>query len=195
MTKNAEKKLVNTLKLNKCSRDQFISAISTDKGDNFARTFVAKADMQEQWDYCIGLFDGSELCGAIITTISKRTPPVANLQLLHTFVKHRGKGVAKILCEDSLKSVRANGAKYFRVSSEISAIAFYEKIGFKFWGKQKSGCQLSIFKIVDDTFVGGDYDYADSVIYNAVNKKGKGGCVEVFDLKNFKKVLDLEQFL
>jgi GNAT superfamily N-acetyltransferase len=185
---------VNTLKLNNCSREQFISAITSEKGDNFAKTFVAKADMQEQWDHCIGLFDGDELCGAIITTISKRAPPTANLQLLHTFVQHRGKGVAKILCLDSLKSARANGAKYFRVSSEIPAISFYEKIGFKFWGKQKSGCQLSIFKIVDDNFTNGDYDYSDSVIYNAINKKGKGGCVEIFDLKNFKEVLDLERF-
>lgn len=194
MTKNVEKKLANTLKLNKCSREQFISAITSDKNDNFAKTFVAKADMQEQWDHCIGVFDGDELCGAIITTISKRSPPVANLQLLHTFNAHRGKGVAKLLCLDSLKSVREYGAKYFRVSSEIPAIPFYEKIGFKFWGKQKSGCQLSIFKIVDDTFENGDYDYSDTVIYNAVNKKGKGGCVEIFDLRNVKEVFNLDRF-
>ena len=61
MTKNVEKKQENILKLNKCSREQFIAAISSDRGDNFARTFVAKADMQKQWDYCIGIFDGDEL--------------------------------------------------------------------------------------------------------------------------------------
>lgn len=195
MIKNVEKKPENTLKLNKCSREQFIAAISSDRGDNFARTFVAKADMQKQWDYCIGIFDGDELCGAIITTISKRIPYTANLQLLHTFVKHRGKGVAKLLCLDSLKSVREKGAKYFRVSSEITAVEFYQKIGFQFWGRQKSGCQLSIFRIVDDTFFNGDYDYSDTVIYNAVNKKGKGGCIDLFELSKVAEMLDLEQFL
>ena len=194
MLKSVEIKFVNTLKLNKCSREKFISAISSDKGDKFAKTFVAKADMQNQWDHCIGLFSGDELYGAVITTISTRSPPVANLQLLHTFVKYRGNGVAKILCLDSLKSARENGAKYFRVSSEISAIPFYINIGIRFWGKQKSGCQLSMFKIIDDTFINGEYDYSDSVIFNAINRKGKGGCVELF-LDDFKKQLDLFEFL
>jgi len=171
------------LKLRKCSKDEFKSAISTDKADNFAKTFISKADMQEQWEYCWGAYsEDDELMAAIITTVSKRNPPVANLQLLHTFVKHRGKGAAKVLCEYSLQQAKRNGALYFRVSSEVGAIKFYEKIGFKFWGKQKSGCQLSIFRIAGDSFSEGVYDYNDRVINNAINKKGKGGCVEIFDL-------------
>jgi GNAT superfamily N-acetyltransferase len=175
------------LKLSKCTRDKFVSSISTAKEDNFARTFVAKADMQEQWDYCLGLFDNTgDLMAAIITTISKRKPFVANLQLLHTFAKHRGQGAARLLCEQSLLNVKNHGAVYFRVSSEINAVAFYEKIGFKFWGKQKSGCQLSIFRIDGGTFAEGDYDYYDSMIHNAIHKKGKGGCVELFDIAKNK---------
>lgn len=184
-----------SLKLSKCSRDVFVKAISTEKADNFAKTFVAKADMQEQWDYCYGVFsDDGELMAAIITTISKRRPFVANLQLLHTFAKHRGKGAAKILCEESLKLVKSKGALYFRVSSEPDAVGFYTKIGFKFWGKQKSGCQLSIFRIDGDTFSTGDYDYTDQMINNAIHKKGKGGCVEIFDLAISQKPLTLEGF-
>lgn len=184
-----------SLKLSKCSRDQFVKAITTDKADNFAKTFVAKADMQDQWDYCYGVFnDDGELMAAIITTISKRKPFVANLQLLHTFAKHRGQGAAKILCLDSLRLVRSKGAQYFRVSSEPDAVGFYTKIGFKFWGKQKSGCQLSIFRIDGDTYAEGDYDYTDQMINNAIHKKGKGGCVEIFDLANSQKPLDLEGF-
>ena len=79
------------------SRDEFVSAISTDKADAFAKTFVAKADMQENWDSCQGYWVDDELFGAIIVTISKREPKTANLQLLHTFAKHRRKGVAKVL--------------------------------------------------------------------------------------------------
>jgi predicted acetyltransferase len=167
------------LKLSKCSRDEFIKAISNEKADNFAKTFVAKADMQDQWNDCWGAYsiDG-ELMAAIITTISKRAPYVANLQLLHTFAKHRGQGAAKILCQDSLRLAKKKGAKYFRVSSEPESVGFYTKVGFKFWGKQKSG----------------DYDYTDQIINNAVHRKGKGGCVEIFDLATSQKPLNLEGF-
>jgi GNAT superfamily N-acetyltransferase len=183
------------LKLIKCTRDQFIKAISDDKADKFAKTFVAKADMQDQWDDCIGAFnEEGELMAAIITTISKRKPFVANLQLLHTFAKHRGQGAAKALCEASLRHVKGKQALYFRVSSEPESVGFYEKIGFKFWGKQKSGCQLSIFRIDGDTFSEGDYDYTDQMINGAIHKKGKGGCVEVFDLAETQKPLTLEGF-
>jgi len=183
------------MKLLNCPRADFIAAITTDKEDNFAKTFVAKADMQDQWDYCIGAFDGNELTAAIITTISKTKPHVANLQLLHTFAKHRGKGSARLLCEDSLKRARATGATYFRVSSEKTAVGFYERLGFKFWGTQKSGCQLSIFRINGDNYSEADYDYSDTIINKAVNRKGKGGCVTLFSLAEDQKQLDFHSFL
>jgi len=168
------------MKLRNTTREEFESFISDDKRDNFAKTFVAKANMQDQWNYCIGAWENDELLGAIITTISKRSPKVANLQLLHTFVKHRGKGVGKILCEDALIRARKLGAIYFRVSAEPDAVKFYEKIGFEFLGEQKSKCQLSMFRIASDRIPEGEYDISDSVIYNAVHKKGKGGCTTVF---------------
>jgi GNAT superfamily N-acetyltransferase len=183
------------LKLSKCSRADFIAAITEDKEDNFAKTFVAKADMQDQWESCIGAYDDNEVTAAIITTISKTKPHVANLQLLHTFANHRGKGSARLLCEDSLKRARSNGATYFRVSSEKKAVGFYERLGFKFWGAQKSGCQLSIFRIGGDTYLEGDYDYSDTTINKAVNRKGKGGCVTLFSLAENQKPLDFHSFL
>lgn len=169
------------MKLRKTTKEEFEAAISEDKADNFAKTFVAKANMQDQWGFCIGAWDGDELMGAIITTISKRSPKVANLQLLHTFVKHRGKGVAKVLCEDALIQARGKGAMYFRVSAEPDAVGFYEKIGFKMLGEQKSKCQLSMFRIAGDLITDGEFDINDTTIYNAVHKKGKGGCVKVFE--------------
>ena len=170
---------MNSTKLRKTTAEEFTSAITTDPADKFAKTFLAKANMQEQWDYCTGLWDGNDLLGAIITTISKRSPKVANLQLLHTFAQHRGKGVGRTLCIDSLQKAKADKALYFRVSAEPDAVAFYEKCGFQFLGKQKSGCQLSMFRI-NNTFQDGYYDISDPTIFAAVNKKGKGGCVEVF---------------
>jgi GNAT superfamily N-acetyltransferase len=184
------------LKLSNCSRDKFISSIDQSNPlDKFARTFVAKADMQDQWGYCIGAFDDAgELMGAIITTISKRRPYVANLQLLHTFARHRGKGSARLLCEDSLKRAISNFAIYFRVSSEKDSVGFYEHLGFKFWGSQKSGCSLSVFRIGGDTFLEGDYDLSDTTINKAVNRRGKGGCTTLYDLANTQNRVKIDDF-
>lgn len=161
------------------TKDQFLAAITSDKGDRFAKTFVSKANTQNLWDKAYGIFtDDGELMGCIITTHSKREPVVTNLQLLHTFVKHRGKGVGRVLVDWALFGSRVEGAKYFRVSSEKDAIDFYKKCGFQFAGRQKSGCQLSIFR-----WEGAGirvHDYTDPTIRAAVFRKGKGGCVEIF---------------
>jgi len=168
------------MKLRETTRAEFVAHITEDKADSFARTFVAKADMQQQWNDCIGCWDTNELMGAIITTRSKKTPYVFNLQLLHTFTKHRRKGVARVLTQDSLDRAQGLGTSYYRVSAEPDAVVFYESMGFKFLGKQKSGCSLSMFKINGNSFEKGLYDLTDEVIYKAVHKKGKGGCVEIY---------------
>lgn len=171
------------MKLRKTTKEEFEGAITDEKGDKFAKTFLSKANMggEKYWDRCIGAWtDEGELMGAIIVTISIRRPHVANLQLLHTFWKHRKKGVAKELCEDALLDLwNGDKAQYFRVSSEIPAIPFYEKIGWVMLGKQKSGCQLSMFKIIEPYFHKGKYDINDPVINKAVFRKGKGGVVEL----------------
>lgn len=117
------------MKLRKCSREEFVSAISTDPADKFAKTFVAKADMQEQWDECWGAFsDDDELMAAIITTLSKRVPRVANLQLLHTFAKHRGKGAARVLCEDSLRQMKKRGAAFIEFHQNLNLLGSMKRL-------------------------------------------------------------------
>ena len=172
------------MKLRSCTRAEFVAAITTDKADGFAKTFVAKADMQEQWSECLGAFDADgDLMGAIITTISKREPKTANLQLLHTFVKHRRKGVAKELTLQSFATVFLKGVQYFRVSAEPDAVKFYENVGFKFWGEQKSGCSLSIFKIVGNSIEFGLYDDSDPVIRSALYSGKKGSLASSYEEK------------
>ncbi len=169
--------------LRKVAREEFIDHITTDKADGFAKTFRSKADMggDKYWDNCIGAYDeDGDLMGAIIVTVSVRKPFVANLQLLHTFAKHRFKGVGKVLCQAGLESAIEREAEYMRVSSEIPAIPFYKKIGFTMLGEQKSGCNLSMFKINGPSFSTGIYDVNDETIHKAVYRKGKGGCVKVF---------------
>lgn len=181
------------MKLRKCEREEFISAISKDKADSFAKTFVSKADMQSNWGDCVGAFDEEgSLMGAIITTIGKRNPKVANLQLLHTFVKHRRKGVAKTLTISSYEIAKKEGAVYFRVSAEPGAVAFYESVGFKFWGLQKSGCSLSIFAISGGNISDGIYNDSDPFIRKCLYSGRKGSLASSY--RNEEKV-DLEMFL
>lgn len=173
---------MNTFQFRYIDRDLFVSQITSDKRDSFAKTFVAKADMQKQWNRCVGAFDDAgNLMGAIICTHSKRSPKIANLQLLHTFCKYRSLGVGKALCQYVMDDAVESDVEYFRVSAEKTAVDFYKKIGFKFWGKQKSGCSLSIFKITDNVIQNSIYDIEDKVINSAIYKKGKGGCVEIYD--------------
>jgi ribosomal protein S18 acetylase RimI-like enzyme len=187
-----ETNTVNIMKLRKCTREEFVAAITEDKADGFAKTFRAKADMQEHWDDCLGVFnEQEELMGAIITTVGKTNPKVANLQLLHTFNKHRRKGVAKHLTLVSYEMSKVAGAIYFRVSAEPDAVKFYESIGFKFWGLQKSGCSLSVFKI-NGTLQEGIYNDKDPVLQKALYSGRKGSLASSY---TEKKSVDLNSFL
>lgn len=176
--------------LSSCTREQFINSITNDPGDNFAKTFVSKADMQKNWDKCIGCFDeDGDLMGAIITTFSKRSPSVANLQLLHTFSAHRRKGVARKLTLDSIERSYDAYCHYYRVSSEPESVGFYESLGFKFWGVQKSGCYLSIFRLsyADKSM---EFDDKDPVINAALYSGRKGSLASSYKPKETPARLD-----
>lgn len=162
------------------SREQFVQFITAGRADAFARTFIAKCNMLKAWDSAMGCWDGEELMGAIVITFSKRPPLAVNLQLLHTFAKHRNRGVGTELCKWAVQCSSACGAFYFRVSAEPEALGFYQKLGFKFWGKQKSGCSLSLFRINGHNITDGLYDL-DEFTMRKLNKKGKGGLVERYE--------------
>ena len=198
MTNLVARNIASIMKLPKiqpCSRDEFVNAITESKDDNFAKTFRAKADMQDLWGSCTGLYDDvtEELMGAIIVSYSKRTPIIANLQLLHTFAKHRRKGVAKILCNWGFRDAKLHSATYLRVSAEKPAVPFYEAIGMTMLGEQKSGSQLSMCRLQGTGWAECDYSLSDSTIHAAVHKKGKGGCVKIF--ADPQKSVDFSEFM
>lgn len=167
---------------------KFFSPIDSDyfstfitKEDGFAKTFMAKCKMMKAWEFSTGVYDKEgDLAAAIVTTYSKRLPKVANLQLLHTFAKHRRKGYAKALCVLSIHKAYRTGCQYYRVSAESEAVEFYKSIGFKFVGRQKSGCFLSIFPLTSPKIEENKLRM-DSVVNSALYSKRKGGCVEVFE--------------
>lgn len=168
------------MNLRNVTRKEFVAALTDLKEDSFAKTFIRKADMQKLWQHCIGAWEDEALQAAIITTISKSSPKIANLQLLHTFAAHRRKGIARALCDFSLFASIELGAEYYRVSAEPGAVEFYKSIGMCMLGKQKSGTSLSMFKINGREFKKGIYNPNDPVIYAAVHKQGKGGCVTTY---------------
>lgn len=149
------------------------------KEDGFARTVVAKCRSYELWDRCYGYYDNGNLVGVIVTTTSKRQPWTANLQLLFTYHEHRGHGYAREMVQQSFDEVK-DKVDYFRVSSEKTAVQFYEKLGFQFQCKQKSGTSLSIFKVSADTIKDCDFT-ADDTMRKMFFRKGKGGCTEILD--------------
>lgn len=181
MTNLEEKRSANSmLRLEHITRNQFVEAASktTRKEDNFAKTFIAKCDMIQGWDNCVGAFDGDELASAIVVTISKKEPKVANLQLLHTFYNFRGKGTAKLLCQYGIDYALNQKAQYFRVSAEFDAVEFYKRCGFKFVCKQKT-CELSLFRLTSSRISDNNFE-PDEYVWKAMNRKGKGGCVECY---------------
>jgi GNAT superfamily N-acetyltransferase len=164
--------------MRKIDRQEFVSALTDKKEDRFAKTFVAKCDMLNGWEGCRGVIIDDKLAGAIVVTISKRNPKVANLQLLHTFHEFRGNGVASILCDWGLAFAHEMQSDYFRVSAELDAVGFYEKYGFKFVCRQKTA-QLSMFKLTNSHIKMNNMEI-DSYIWKQMNRKGKGGCIECF---------------
>lgn len=167
------------MRLKQTNREQFVSHLTKLKEDRFAKRFVSKCDMMKHWDLCMGVWIENELAGAIVVTVSKQKPMVANLQLLHTFYKFRGKGVGTKLCDYALQYAFNNKAKYFRVSAEFDAVPFYEKYGFKMICRQKTA-QLAMFGLSSPDISENNMDYIDSYIWKQMIRKGKGGCVECF---------------
>jgi len=169
-----------TVRLDEVSKEVFIKNLTGLKEDSFAKTFLAKCNMMNIWDQCFGIFVGERLACAIIVTISKRDPKIANLQLIHTFYEFRKRGYAKQLTETILNEIIGE-ISYLRVSAEKTAVGFYEKLGFKFLGEQKSGTQLSMCRVVPGKISDFIFDINDPAIYKEVYRKGKGGCVKIFN--------------
>lgn len=157
--------------------DEFSLNITDLKEDKFAKTFRSKANMQDLWPCLAVLTSERLLAGAIAYTVSRQY--VANLQLLHVFHAFRNMGYGRMLCEKFLENANNISADYFRVSAEPSAVKFYERLGIRFVGKQKSGSSLAMGKL-GPTFQTCIYDIDDPVINKAVFSKAKGGCVEVY---------------
>lgn len=175
------KKNVNTFTLKELNRDQALKIVDKFPDEPMFSTFVKKVTMFVIWPM-IGLWDGKDLAAVICWKFTKSKPKTASIQILYTFNRYRKMGCAKRLCQEFFRVAKANDAIYFRISSEIEAQEFYEKLGVTFVGTQKSGCLLTVGKL-GRSFSSSTYDLKDPIIHKAVYRRGKGGCVSVFKNK------------
>lgn len=162
-------------------RDQFLAAITDDPRDKFAKTFRAKADARRLWNMALGEWKDDVLRGAIIGRMGKRNG-VMNLELLHVFARYRGQDIGTKLMERVLQEAEKANATHFRVSSEPNAVDFYRSLGMKFWGKQKSGSLLCIFRMQGWDPRKGIYDDGDPVVRGAVFTGQRGSVVDHFEV-------------
>ena len=172
-----------TFEIRPVTREDFRAWVTSDRADSFAHRFISKADMSDKWALCEGVWSDKRLAAAIITTISVTRPTTANLQLLHTFAHYRRQGCARTLVLKSVSDAWARGALYYRVSSEADAQGFYRSLGFRFWGEQKSGTLLSMFRMGGPTVGDGAHDISDANIRKAVmpsDKTKRGAVVEFY---------------
>jgi hypothetical protein len=90
-------------------------------------------------------------------------------------------GFATALVKDSVRHAFENlKAAYMRISAEPESVAFYQKLGFTFQGRQKSGCQLTFFKMGGPNISDAVYDITDPVFRSAALSGRKGSLVELF---------------
>ena len=116
------------MEIRECNKEIFKLAYEQCNPENnkFAKTFMAKAKAMQLWDKCFGIYDpNGSLLGAVVVTLSKRKPCIANLQLLHVFHEHRRKGYGRCLMEFALSHALDRGqniSEYLPNHQQLSSI-------------------------------------------------------------------------
>lgn len=170
--------------IRKIEKEEFLRTLETETynpdKDKFVKKFLLpRANALDLWHSAYGYFlPSGELAGVIICTLGKREPKTANLQILFVFDKFQRQGIGRELVEFALTNAVTLGAKYFRLSAEKHAREFYEKLGVKFWGTQKSGTYLSFFRAEGSTFSEGVYDVEDNHIKKSITAPRVGHIVK-----------------
>jgi GNAT superfamily N-acetyltransferase len=163
------------------TRDEFVSCAPLE--EEFRKYYIRECDDMEGWASTFGAWqDGFEdiLLGAITIKIPKRWPLCCNIKLLYVFGASQGHGVGSELCQFAFRMAHFCKAEYFRVSVNPKAEQFYRKLGFKYWGRQRSGCFLSVFKVNGPEITDGLY-VRDRYVDNCLTKGCLGSLKEDFN--------------
>lgn len=146
----------------------WISNIQSYDRDAFAYKFGAVAEVDNLWGEfrCTYTYE-NELVGGYIQT---HRDGLANFKLLHVFSKFRGRNYGRMLVNDAFYTARQYGCKYWKCTSELFALRFYEKLGFKSIGLTRDyPSYLILGKILP---AGIELDYTmDDFMLQLINKK------------------------
>jgi ribosomal protein S18 acetylase RimI-like enzyme len=148
----------------------------SDHEDSIVKSFKGKMNSFNAEG--LGMFENDEMVGFLVTKGAK-TKGWINLEGIYVLRKHRGKGYGEKLMDVYFHMIEdSNLYDKGRISSEPSAVKFYEKLGIKFFCKQKTGTYLSVFEIKDgkpDCSIQNDEHFME---YFFKTNLTRGGCYE-----------------
>ena len=81
--------------------------------------------------------------GFAFITFTKRAPKYCVLRHLVTLEEFRGEGVGTELMKLMYKEMESRGYNILRFFADIPSVGFYEKLGFKWHGKSKTGLSFT----------------------------------------------------
>lgn len=85
--------------------------------------------------------------GFAFITFTKRNPKYCCLRHLVTLEEYRGQGVGRELMNLIYQEMNKRGYTNIRLFADLPSIGFYEKLGYKWWGKSKTGLCYSYTNI------------------------------------------------
>ena len=81
--------------------------------------------------------------GFAFITFTVRNPKYCCLRHLVTLEEYRGQGIGSKLMDLIYSEMRERDYSTIRLFADIPSVGFYEKIGYKWWGKSKTGLSYS----------------------------------------------------
>ena len=85
--------------------------------------------------------------GFAFITFTKREPKYCVLRHLVTLEEHRGQGVGSLLMEQMYSEMKKREYSILRFFADIPSTGFYEKLGYQWHGKSKTGLSFTFTDI------------------------------------------------
>lgn len=85
--------------------------------------------------------------GFAFITFTKRNPKYCCLRHIVTLEEYRGEGIGSKLMNEIYKEINNRGYTNLRLFADKPSVGFYEKLGFKWLGKSKTGLSYTYTNI------------------------------------------------
>lgn len=89
---------------------------------------------QERDQQHFGLFEGSKLVACVIAVL--RSPTEAKIRQMAVGPEHQGKGCGRRIMEAVEARLTAEGVTHFSMHARMSAVGFYQKLGYSKSGEE-----------------------------------------------------------